>query len=63
MRRNTSVRIVALTAVILSSLLVGCHDNAPIDTTKLPNKDLKAGPPTASPAELEQIRQHMQSGH
>jgi len=50
----------ALTAVVLVSLLGGCQNNPPADLSKEPNKDAKAGPPNASPAELDQIRQHMQ---
>jgi hypothetical protein len=51
--------VVALAGLLLGCLLVGCG-GPPADPAKEPNKDLKAGPPNASPGELEQIRQHTQ---
>jgi len=63
MRKNMCVRVVALTTVVLGSLLAGCHSGPPADVTKEPNKDVHAGPPNATPGELAEIQKHMKSGH
>jgi hypothetical protein len=63
MLNKRGLRAVALMALVLSVPLTGCHNEPAADPAKLPNKDVKAGPPTASPAEMDQIKQHMQSGH
>ena len=63
MRKTQGVRAVALTMIVVSSLLAGCHNGPPPDAAKEPNKDVKAGPPNASPEELKQIQEHMRTGH
>jgi len=60
-RSNMGVRALALTAVVLGSLLCGCGEQG--DPTKEPNKNLKAGPPSAEPGLLKQIQEHQQQNN
>ena len=58
MRKQMMSLCAALVAIGACTLLTGCNNGGKTDVTKEPNQDLKAGPPSADPRTLEEIRKH-----